>query len=510
MKENIYIDPFSEKTKELSLRFDNALDMGDISLIEKVIEDAKFALPTEDFASQARIYYSLGTAYGDISYISSNDKKEEFLSRQIYYLRKSISVVESKELEKREYEPYLMGLKLNLYTNYANALDHIGRKIAAIEQYKKVLLINPKFGMALGNLGIAYHHYGMLVYDPIHRDYFHHFAYHYLSAAINISDNSIYEQAENVFRTAAQGYDSDYVEQVLKPTLEIPQYHYENIEEGQYRKWALTEGLSLNPLTDLPVFELCFAGDVLQLPDMLTKLDDKPIFHGMFNQFKQEYSYARYQYYSSLEVPEQPHFADKDTYLVNFNDYPQYSIRIESLKSAFKILYSLLDKIAYFINFYFELGIKERDVSFHNIWLEEKKGKSGYKYKNTLNVDDNFALSSIYWISKDFYNKIYKSPNPQAKHISDLRNALEHKYVKVYWDMVADSIEEELDGLAYYIMESELYKETLGLLKLIREVLISLSLAVEIEERKKRHTLPEKFPILPKINLMSYEDSWKL
>lgn len=63
------------------------------------------------------------------------------------------------------------------------------------------------------------------------------------------------------------------------------------------------------------------------------------------------------------------HFADKGTHLINFADYPQYGIRIEQIKSAFKILYELFDKIAYFLNSYFDLGIHERDVSFNHVWL---------------------------------------------------------------------------------------------------------------------------------------------
>ena len=121
---------------------------------------------------------------------------------------------------------------------------------------------------------------------------------------------------------------------------------------------------------------------MLQLPPIITHIEDKLIYHGMFNQLKQEYIFARYQHYSCIQVQKKVHFADKDTYLVDFANFPQYSIRIENLKSAFKILFSLLDKIAFFINTYFNLGIKERDVSFHSIWLEEKKGNSRFILKH--------------------------------------------------------------------------------------------------------------------------------
>lgn len=502
-----YIDPFSDKAKRLSQQFDDATINKDIEQLYSLIDQAKELVQYEDTASQAQLYYSIGTVYGDIAIINPVPN-DELVKKQLYYFRKSITLIQFKELADPKYSPYVDALKLNLYTNYGNILDHCGRKIAAIEQYRKALSIRDTFGMALGNLGMAYRHYGMLVSDTAHRDYFHHFAYHLLSQAIKSDDPNTHKQAKKYFNRTIDGYDTEYIKHVLSVPLDIPQYNYCNQDELHYRQWALENSLFLNPLNDLSVSEFCFAADVLQLPDMLAKIDDKPIFHGMFNQFKQEYIFARYQYYSSQQEPVGVHFADKDTYLLNFADYPQYSIRIEMLKSAFKTLYSLLDKVAYFMNFYFKLGIKERDVSFHSIWNSEKRGKSGYKYQDILNPNGNFSLASIYWISKDFYEEFLDSPNPQAQRIRDIRNALEHKYVKVNWDLSTNRTTGDIDDLAFYVPEVELSTETFKLLKLIREVIIYLSLAVGIEEENRKHELdPQKVVI--QMPLMDYEDEWK-
>ena len=162
------------------------------------------------------------------------------------------------------------------------------------------------------------------------------------------------------------------------------------------------------------------------------------------------------------------HYADKDTFLIDSMDYSQYSIRLEMLKSAFKTLYSLLDKIAYFINHYFELGIRDYDVSFFNIWKCEKKGKNGYKYQSSLNPDENFSLSSLYWISKDFYERFLDSPNPQAERIKDIRNALEHRFVKItLYDHSSNFFVEDINDTAFVLLEDELSSETLKLLKKI-------------------------------------------
>lgn len=61
-----------------------------------------------------------------------------------------------------EYKLYVTGLKLPLYTNYANVLSNCGRKIYAIQYYRKVLEIKPDFHMARGNIGVALLYYSTL------------------------------------------------------------------------------------------------------------------------------------------------------------------------------------------------------------------------------------------------------------------------------------------------------------------------------------------------------------
>ena len=66
----------------------------------------------------------------------------------------------------------------------------------------------------------------------------------------------------------------------------------------------------------------------------------------------------------------------------------------------------MFDKIAFFLEHYFDLGIKERDINFRSIWRDSAGfGQKKYQYKNTLDPNQNFALSSLYWISKDFFEK---------------------------------------------------------------------------------------------------------
>ena len=503
-----YINPFSEESETYAQKLDNASITGDVAQLDTLLSEIEKTLPDTDAASQARLYYSIGTVYSDFAKAKGLSYQES-LKKQLYCFRKSVDIIEDEEYSKKEYAPYVKGFKRILYTNYANTLSSCGRKIEAIAQYRKAIEVHPSFGMALGNLGRVYQDYGIIDYDDGHQDYFHHFAYSLLKNAAECKDPNTYKEAKECFATAIAGYDPQYVEEFLQKELKIPKFSYENFEERLYREWAVENCLFLNTLNDLPVPEMCFATDVLQLPSMVVSIDAKPIFHGMFNQIKQEYVYARYQYYSSLQFREEVHFADKDTHLINFADYPQYGIRIEQIKSAFKILYGLFDKIAYFLNSYFDLGIHERDVSFNHVWLTGFGiGKKHYDYKNVLNHEENFALASLYWISRDFYDKFEDSPNPRLKRISDVRNALEHKYVKVTNGWFPERTKGEIDDLALYVTESELSSLTLELMHIVREAIICLSLCVHVEEQKKQKENEGKF--IPSMPLMEYDDDWKI
>ena len=503
-----FVNPFSQDVRRMSERFDYATINHNFNELEQLLAETEKMLCDENAASQAQLYYSMGTVYSDFAKFKgiSTEKSTE---KQLYYFRKSISLIEFNEYFDEKYKPYVLGFKRVLYTNYANTLDHCGRKIAAIEQYKKALNIDDNFGMALGNLGRVYQHYGMLEYDNGHRDIFHYFAYHYLDNAIKSTDPNTYSEAKDCFEATIDCYAPEYIEKVLKPDLCFKQFSYENPDELNYRKWCLSNGLFLNTLNDLPIAESCFAADVIQLPNMIANIHSKPIFHGMFSQLKQEYIYARYLYYSTLSFISEPHYADKDTYIKAYTDYSLYSIRVEKLKTAFKTLYGLFDKIAYFLEHYFELGINERDINFRSIWRDSAgKGKKAYNYKNVLNPSENFALSSLYWISKDFSEKFEDSPNPELKRISDIRNSLEHKYTKVYDIISKKDIPEYGDGLALYVSEEELYEVVIFLLKILREAIINLSLCVNIAEIPKREASKDKLVL--QMSLMDYEDDWKI
>jgi len=502
-------NPVHEDVQKLSHAFDDYTDKQDVAGILKTIEAAeKLALSDAlNHISFASLYYSIATAYSDLSYASSEYQNDKNIEKQLYYFRLSISQIELQELTN-DIKPYLLSLKFNLFTNYASTLDAIGRTIEALNYYKNVLQINSTFGMTLGNIGVAYLSYGILVYDPSQRDILNCFAYHYLKDSLRNTQN-MSPEAIDCFKNHLQLWDKEYIKQVLEPGLTIPKYSLGESAEEHYRKWALGNNLFINPMNDLPIIENFIAADVLGMPNIVVNVKDgmNYKYHGMYNNLKQEYISARYLFYEATQLLTEPHYADKDTYLINTLDYPSYSIRIEKIKLAFRSLYSLFDKVSFFINEYFDLGIEERDINYRSIWLEKKSGKKGYDYKNILMPQKNSMLNALCWLMKDLYVPLYQSPSPEAKELCDLRNCLEHKYLKVYNEIFPDHTDGRTDNLAVYVSETKLEIHVLKLLHMTRELIIYLALSININEIQKKEENAEEF--IPQISLDDYDDEWK-
>ena len=114
------------------------------------------------------------------------------------------------------------------------------------------------------------------------------------------------------------------------------------------------------------------------------------------------------------------------------------------------------------------------------------------------------------WIYKDFNECFGDSPNPELKKFNVLRNALEHKYVKVHSDILYDNSEPYIDQEGtYHISEGDLYRFTHELMCLIRELIIELSMAVHISE-SGLFDCDESPKFVPNITLGMYEDEWKI
>ena len=232
---------------------------------------------------------------------------------------------------------------------------------------------------------------------------------------------------------------------------------------------------------------------------------------GFYNQMKQEYVSARYLLYEGIHNDE-PHFSDKNVRLENTLDYPVYSFNAEKIRIAMRMAYSLFDKIASFIQYYFDLShIPSYKLNFGNVWYKSQ-GKN--KLAPVFDGHENWALRGLFWLSKDleFFSEMYveSSMDPGAKELRETRNELEHGYLKLHEPMwPGPDVESRLqDDLATSLYQGDFEELSLKSLRKARSALVYLSLAIQQEEQMKSENIDENEVAVP-VHLGRWEDEWK-
>jgi tetratricopeptide (TPR) repeat protein len=397
-----------------------------------------------------------------------------------------------------------------ILTNLGNQLNSLGRFVEAIPLWTRALAVNPNFGMALGNRGLALSEYGRSLYDRGHQTAFMFFAHRDLSAALSKTVDFAgydHDDAKAAFADRRAQIEKRINVKAVEKSLRLDDYSLgETTEEQQYRRSMLREALFLNPLNDLGVHSVA-AQDIFVLPSFTTGLDEPPTLIGLFNQMKQEYTSARWLLYDGMHA-DSSHFADRDVVLYNTLDYPSYSLSVEKVKAAFRMAYALFDKIAFFVNDYWKLGVKQNSVYIKTIWYENPRARGGAIHSK-FEGSRNWPLRGLFWLSKDMFDlALQETAEPDAQELYRIRNCLEHTYLKVHEMLVErGSSDPWNDRLAYSIERVEFYRKTFRVLRLARAGMIYLSLAMRHEERNK--PAPDGGIAVP-MHLDRWPDEWKL
>lgn len=460
-----------------------------------------FSESDEEAENDSGLLYFLGTGYSTYSdYLLLSGKSNmdpeviEFRRWSMYYYRRAYSLYDQSNYADR--------LDLRILTNYANELDSVGRVIEAIRIYRIVLESNDKFTLARGNYGRALQFFANIVNDENHQINLHCYAYQAMKKAIITEDIEKYDAAQNYFLKIVNDYESSALKDIISHPIEYKDYPLGNIEEQKYRIWCLSNHLFLNPLNEVIELENAFAHDPLTIISFTEDINnydsisknpgEPPRWFAMLNQLKEEYIYARYLCYEGINKFREVHFADKEVSIsIASYDYCNYSIRIEQLKSAYRILYSMLDQICFFINDFWKIGLVERKADAYNIC------------KSVDYPKDNVALTGLYWVLCEFFEKYGDSEKASEKNLAILRHALEHKFVKIHEYGWKRELKIESDSF-YHISEDDLKEYTLRLLEITREAVMYIIYAIGIDEAKKDkndNTIP--------MMLGNYFDEWK-
>lgn len=384
-------------------------------------------------------------------------------------------------------------LKCKILTNLGNNLNNLGRFVEALSYWNMAISIIPNFAMALGNKGIGLTYYSRYLYDHGHSGILLAFAKDSLS---KVFTNALWDSG---FQSVAHDSFKSYYDDIANHLDRIEYDFYLNLsqeplaknkKEAEYRKWCLDNTLFLSPLNDV-CKEAIAARDVFHLPTHSYGVKEEPRFPKYFNVLKQEYATARFMLFDSV-MGSNNHFSDNDVLLLDNYDAAEFGYKNEQLKTAFRISYSLFDKIALFINDYFNVGLVAGKVSFRKIWGE--KTKQGYRIRPCFDGRKNWPLRGLYYLSKDLFDKDFNyTALPEAKELADLRNNLEHRFVSVQW--YASQVPST--NMHTYIIKDDLEKKTLKIMFMAREALIYLSLAMHLEEINKPDDGSLAVPIVP-------------
>jgi len=468
--------PSSEtiQLNEAGFRIDCGTLLKSPYILKKAIGIAKDNLSNPNYDKfKWKLNYDIANAYIGLFNLKKYKFRRYYLKNDLLQKTKEHLRIASKESSKNED-------KLLIYVNYANCLDTLGRHLEALKYYDKALQINSKYAMAKANKAKA-----LTFFANVSNSYeteLYIIAYQDMKEVINNQD--LLEigglAAKEYFSTEMKKIEKIFnnhknlLDEKIKP---LKSKNSKNEFNNFYFDFNKKNKLFLN--FDIAELDNDFNDPIFI--NLITKIDDNSSFFNLsksINEIKEDFLTARYLLaHSQYKQKELKELSQKVT-LVNTLDYAMYNIYTSFLKNSYKIAYNILDKIAFFINDYLKLNMKESDVYFHSIWelnkKELKKAKSKLTIKPQISKINNICLYALYDLSLDFKG--------EYKLLKDIRNSLTHRKLTIYDSILTDKDKNfDTRNMGYDLM----LKNTLDLFHIVKSAIIYLICFVQIEENKK-------------------------
>lgn len=477
------------KLEKLGERIDDASDRGKESELSELVRDCQRLIKISSGKDRVLLSYFEANAHDGIRHLKSSDDKYVWNWEQpeaiaaTLALRQAISDPSFKSID--------MVRRGQIRTNLGNSLNLVGRPVEAIEQWTAVMQEIPNFAMALGNRANGVAHYAGNLYDVGHSDLLLVDAYHGFMSAIRPDafwDGGFSHYHADEFRKKAAQIAKHVNVGVAAEKLKANNWPGgECTKEIKYRQWALRNNLFLNPLNDISAAPIA-ATDVFHLQNhSYAWEEDSPRFVRFFDILKDEFVAARTFCHEGM-YGARNHFSDKNVLLFDHFDCNLYGLRIQKLRSSFRMAYSIFDKIAFFLNDYFRLSLNLKTVSFRNVFYFPRTKRELPRLADQFSGNQNWPLRGLFALSKDLFDAEFQSvAAPEAKQLDLLRNALEHRFLSLHeYDDGSQS-----NDFHRRATLDKFQEKTVRTLKLARAALIYLSLAVRREEHlrqeKKKH-----------------------
>jgi len=437
---------------EFSKLADQYIITADHVSLAKLVEiyaEKDFTFPNPLY--EVHFLYCLGNCYSELYESSKTVWYSEELMKAIIVYRKALHAIPAADWREKEANVRAYNnLRSMIETNLANHLSSQGRVLCCIAHYDKAIAIdnNPVAIISKARNQIFF---GNSLYDSAHSEYHFLVAYKLIIEAGKAIDKLYPEQRtpieeggqlfkfriwfEGLFDISSFDYFKEYAEE------------FTSNKQKSYLEWCAKNKLFLNDLNDVCDYQITYQ-DVFALPPFIQSinlsltLSEELVYHGNYDELKNEYCYARYLIFSSKDIPDYiPHIFNSTYQQVEDMTHSINNLKVAQYKSAFRITYSLFDKIAYFISRFFDLNDIKHDkkISIDNLF-RDFTGKGGeWKPHKKLKDSDNYFIHALFFILKDIRKvdgseSVSKWLDPNAVAFAEIRNAMEHRSLKVVDD----------------------------------------------------------------------------
>lgn len=407
-----------------------------------VMEQTNFVF--DDDCLEVRYLYALANCYAEIYQYSSYEWYSDELSRAVISYRKALHTIRKIEFPSAQHS-YLQSC---IETNLGNYLSSQGRCFCCIPYWDEAFKRshNPVSIIAKANNQLFI---GRSIYDPGHSDYHYFVAYNLINKGVEFVDDLYPEQkiayaADGNFIKFKAWFEANYELSAFDYFEEFEE-EFKTKKQHAYLKWCGDNRLFINDLNDVCVSMIAYQ-DIMSLPsfsqdiNLALEMQEELAYHGNFDELKNDYCYARYTFFSAKDIPnDQSHFFNGTYPHVEDMAHTITNLKANHYKSSFRTLYSLFDKIAYFLNRFFDLNDIQYDhkISFDSIFKELKGNK--WQPHQKLKDSKNYFIHALFYILKDIRDvkdstSVSRWLDPDAKAFSDIRNAIEHRSLKIVDD----------------------------------------------------------------------------
>ena len=308
---------------------------------------------------------------------------------------------------------------ISLYNNMAYHYSLHNRYCDVIKMYNKALSINPKNGMI---------RYNRVLYLKQHLFYIFKFC------SLDKLYNFFVDELSNVYDNLTPDFEDNRIKSIEKDLSDLQKLHSSYSQEKFITSPDLsTRSNSINPIVEIFPKE--------RLPG-----EQDVILENLINNDKY------------VELVRAFLLLEFETHLLAIHTYPEVMIS-RKYSTLIVQFYSFFDKISYFLNDYYKVGIDPKKVSINNIFT--------FKNSKLLSYRNPF-LYSIYWVAKEYrIDKINEFLDPLYLDFNELRNKLEHRCEPINSDssenleQVNKKLEQIVHDMLIHIQMMNEYEESL-------------------------------------------------